>query len=320
MRGVKKKRLGVIGARGFAGGELLRLVADHPGFEVVHLASRQLAGQPFSALGPKLKEQGEIVAPNPQAAAAAGLDAVVLAMPNGEAKAYADAFDQASPDTVIVDFSADFRGVSGWVYGLPELGLREQLRAAKRIANPGCYATSVALALYPLVPLLGGSASAFGVSGWSGAGTTPSPRNDETRLKDNVMPYGLVGHNHEKEVRQVLGASVNFTPNVAGFFRGIATVVHAPLTEDVSVSALRALFEDAYADEPLIALQDEPAEAKDRAGHPGVLLGGFAAVPSEKRVVVTSSLDNLLKGAASQALQNLNLALGFPEREAVASA
>jgi N-acetyl-gamma-glutamyl-phosphate reductase common form len=309
-----RKRLGVIGARGFAGGELLRLVAEHPGFEVVHLASRQLAGQPFSALGPKLRDQGTIVAPSPEAAAGAGLDAVVLAMPNGEAKAYADAFDRTSPDTVIVDFSADFRGVPGWVYGLPELGLREQIRGSRRIANPGCYATSVALALYPLVPLLAGPASAFGVSGWSGAGTTPSPRNDQARLKDNVMPYGLTGHNHEKEVRQVLGAAVNFTPNVAGYFRGIVTIVHAPLTEGLSQDALRALFEDAYRDEPLISLQAEPVEAKDRADSPGVVLGGFAAVPAEKRAVVTSSLDNLLKGAASQALQNLNLTLGFDER------
>lgn len=310
-----RKRLGVIGARGFAGGELLRLVADHPGFQVVHLASRQLAGQPFSALGPKLKNEGVIVAPSPEAAAGAGLDAVVLAMPNGEAKAYADAFDKTSPNTVIVDFSADFRGVPGWVYGMPELGLRGQLRSATRIANPGCYATSVALALYPLVPLLGGPASAFGVSGWSGAGTTPSPRNDQARLKDNVMPYALAGHNHEKEVRQALGAQVNFTPNVAGYFRGLVTTVHAPLTEDLSSTALRMLFDDAYADEPLITLQADPAEAKDRADQPGVVIGGFAAVPAEKRAVVTSSLDNLLKGAASQALQNLNLALGFPERE-----
>lgn len=311
----QRKRLGVIGARGFAGGELLRLVAEHPGFEVVHLASRQLAGQPFSALGPKLKDKGVIVAPSPEAAAGDGLDAVVLAMPNGEAKAYADAFDKSSPGTVIVDFSADFRGVPGWIYGMPELGLREELKTATRVANPGCYATSVAMALYPLVSRLSGPASAFGVSGWSGAGTTPSPRNDQTRLKDNVMPYALAGHNHEKEVRQALGVAVNFTPNVAGYFRGIVTTVHAPLTEGLSADALRSLFEDAYGKEPLVTLRDEPAEAKDEADKPGVVIGGFAAVPAEKRAVVTCSLDNLLKGAASQALQNLNLALGFPERQ-----
>src|SRR5262245_27432410 len=104
------KRLGVVGARGYAGGELLRLAARHGGFEVAYLASRALAGQPFSALAPDLGEGGTIAAPDPQAAARAKLDACVLAMPNGEAKPYVDAIDATSPDTVIVDFSADFRG------------------------------------------------------------------------------------------------------------------------------------------------------------------------------------------------------------------
>jgi len=313
------KRLGVIGARGYAGGELLRLVAGHGGFKVVHLASRALAGQPFSALAPELGASGEIVAPDPEAAAQAGLDACVLAMPNGQAAAYAEAFDRAAPDAVIVDFSADFRGVDGWAYGLPEIA-REPLNGARRIANPGCYASAVVLALAPLVPLLAGAASAFGVSGWSGAGTTPSPRNDEARLKDNVMPYAIAGHGHEKEARQALGVSVNFTPHVAGFFRGLVATVHAPLTEELSGEALAARFEAAYGSEPLIRLQSEPPEAKDAVNTPLAILGGFAAAPSERRAVVCCALDNLLKGAASQALQNLNLALGFVETRGLAAA
>jgi N-acetyl-gamma-glutamyl-phosphate reductase len=307
------KRLGIVGARGFAGGEFLRLAAAHGGFEVVYAASRALAGQPYSALAPQLADKGRVVAPDPQTAAEAGLDACVLAMPNGEAKAYADAIEAKSPDTVILDFSADFRGAPSWVYGLPEIGRRDALRGARRIANPGCYATAVALALAPLVNRLAGTASAFGVSGWSGAGTTPGPRNDEARLADNVMPYSLVGHGHEKEVREALGVKLAFTPHVAGFFRGLVATVHAPLTDVLSRAALAETFRKAYSDEPLIRLVDEPPEAKDGANVMGAIVGGFAAVPAESRVVVCCALDNLLKGAASQALQNLNLALGFEE-------
>ena len=306
------KRLGVIGARGHAGGELLKLTVAHGGFEVVHLASRQLAGQPFSALEPMLGDGGTIVASDPDAAARAELDACVLAMPNGQAKAYADAFDAASPETVLVDFSADFRGVEGWAYGLPELD-RTPLKGATRIANPGCYATAAVLALAPLTPLLAGTASAFGISGYSGAGTTPGPRNDPARLNDNVLAYALVGHGHETEIRAALGAAVNFTPHVTSFFRGLVVTVHAPLSEALPAEDLRARFEAAYGDEPLITLQDEPAEPRAAADTPGAIIGGFAAAPDERRAVVVAATDNLLKGAASQALQNLNLALGFPE-------
>jgi N-acetyl-gamma-glutamyl-phosphate reductase len=307
------KRIGIVGARGYAGGEFLRLVVAHGGFELSYAASRALAGKPYSALAPGLGDKAKIVAPDPESAARAGLEACVLAMPNGEAKAYADAFDAHSPDTVILDFSADFRGVAGWAYGLPELGRRDGLRGARRIANPGCYATAVALALAPLVNRLAGSASAFAVSGWSGAGTTPSPRNDAARLVDNVMPYALAGHGHEKEVREALGVKLAFTPHVAGFFRGLVATVHAPLTDVLSRAALAEVFRTAYGDEPLIELADDPPEAKDGANIMGAIVGGFTAVPGESRVVVCCALDNLLKGAASQALQNLNLALGFEE-------
>ena len=311
------KRLGVVGARGAAGGELLRLAAGHGELDIVYVASRALAGEPFSALAPELGQRGTIVAPDPETAARASRDACVLAMPNGQAAPYVEAFDAVSPDTVLVDFSADHRGADGWVYGLPELD-RSGLVGARRIANPGCYASTVILALAPLVPFLSGSAAAFGVSGWSGAGTTPSPRNDTARLADNVMPYALAGHGHEMEIRTALGAAVNFTPHVAGYFRGLVATVHAPLKEGLIHEDLVALFREAYAGEPLVIVQDEPAEAKAAAGTPNAILGGFAASPSERRVVVTGALDNLLKGASSQALQNLNLALGYPETQGLA--
>jgi len=308
------RRLGVVGARGYAGGELLRLVAGHGGFELGYAASRALVGKPVTELAAELDSDLLIAAPDPEAAASAGLDACVLALPNGKAAPYVEAFDRLSPQTVLVDFSADYRGADGWVYGLPELG-RADIRGATRIANPGCYATAVQLALAPLAAHMSGPASAFGVSGWSGAGTSPSPRNDEARLSDNIMPYAMAQHGHEIEIRAGLGVAVNFTPHVAGYFRGLLATVHAPLRESLDTAAARELYAVAYDGEPLIQLTDEPPEVRDARDRPIAVVGGVVAVPSERRVVAACALDNLLKGAASQALQNLNLALGFDETQ-----
>lgn len=305
-------RLGVIGARGHAGVELLRLVARHPRMELGYAASRAHAGKPLQALAPDLEGAVAIAEPDPRAAAEAGLDACVLAMPNGASAPYVAAFERVAPETVLVDLSADHRFDEGWCYGLPELD-RSALRGARRIANPGCYATAVQLALKPFVEHLAGPASAFAVSGYSGAGTTPSPRNDPERLADSIMPYALIGHGHEGEIRRHLGAAVNFTPHVAGFFRGIVATVHAPVDAPLSLEEAGAMLKDAYADEPLVRIQDAPPELRDGRDHVGAVVGGLAVAPDERRVAAACALDNLLKGAASQALQNVNLALGLPE-------
>src|SRR4029079_689307 len=141
---------------------------------------------------------------SPEDVAGEKLDAYVLALPNGASGAYVEAIAAARPDLVIVDLSADHRFTSSWVYGQPERK-RAEIRGARHIANPGCYATAMQLALAPLVPLLEGPANVFGVSGYSGAGTTPSPRNDPEALRDNLMPYALVGHMHEREVTRHVG-------------------------------------------------------------------------------------------------------------------
>ncbi len=306
-------RIAVIGARGHTGAELLRLIGAHPQLELVYAASRAAAGRPVRELAASLDSDLIVAAPNPDEAAAAGADVAVLAMPNGAAAPYVAAFDAAAPDAVLIDLSADYRHDPAWAYGLPEHH-RAALKGARRIANPGCYATAAQLALRPLAPRIRGRASVFGVSGYSGAGTTPNPRNDPQRVADNLMPYALAGHGHEAEIRRHGGvANVDFTPHVAGFFRGLTVTLHAELTDKLSTPALRALYEAAYGAEPMIALQDAPAEARDGAGRDGAVLGGFLAVPEEARAVVSCALDNLLKGAATQALQNINLALGWGE-------
>jgi N-acetyl-gamma-glutamyl-phosphate reductase len=217
-------------------------------------------------------------------------------------------------DAVIVDISADHRLDDDWVYGLPELH-REKLRGARRIANPGCYATAAQIALAPLVDIVEGVPAVFGVSGYSGAGTTPGPRNDPERLADNLIPYKLVGHNHEKEAVRHLGIPVRFVPHVHPAFRGLLVTAHVPLSASMSVDQLKSRFAAAYADEPLVEIIDRIPELRDGAGHPGVIVGGFDTSADGRNALVIAAEDNLLKGAAVQAVQNINLALGLPEFE-----
>ncbi len=252
----------------------------------------------------------------PEAAAARKLDAWVLALPNGEAAKWTAAIASARADAAIVDLSADHRFDGDWRYGLPELH-RAALAGARRIANPGCYATGIQLALAPIAELLDGPAHAFGVSGYSGAGTTPSPRNDPERLRDNLMPYQPVGHLHEREATHHLGRAVRFVPHVAGFFRGIALTLSVALARALTVEELAARYAERYAGEPLVRVTREAPLVRDNAGRHHAAVGGFAVADGGRRAVVFATLDNLLKGAATQALQNVNLALGRPEREGI---
>jgi N-acetyl-gamma-glutamyl-phosphate reductase len=232
-------------------------------------------------------------------------------LPDGAGDAYVAA---VGPGTVIVDISADHRLDDEWGYGLPEL-FREKLRGASRIANPGCYATAAQIALAPLVDAIEGVPAVFGVSGYSGAGTTPGPRNDPERLADNLMPYKLVGHNHEKEAVRHLGIPVRFIPHVHPAFRGLLVTAHVPLADAMDGEQVRARFEAAYGGEPLVEIRDEIPELRDGAGHPGLIIGGFETSANGRNAVVVVAEDNLLKGAAVQAVQNINLALGLPEFE-----
>lgn len=288
------KTLGLVGVRGYVGQELAELVKAHGELDV-RLAVSQRDGR------------------SPADVASEKLDAYALMLPNGASTPYVEAITAARPDAVIVDLSADHRFDAAWVYGQPERR-RSEIRGATRIANPGCYATAVQLALAPLVPLLDGPASAFGVSGYSGAGTTPSPRNDPEQLRDQIVPYSLVGHVHEREVSSQLGTQVFFVPHVAPFFRGITVTLSGALREPTSRGALVARYQEAYGAEPLVALEEEVPSVRAIVGKHHVAIGGVSVSADARHVVVVATIDNLLGGAASQALRNLNLALGFEER------
>lgn len=312
------KRIGIIGARGHTGAELIRLIAGHPQLELAFVSSRELDGTAVadSVVG----YEGELRYSNldAQQTAQQTADAVVLALPNGKAAPYVEAIDAAAPERVIVDLSADYRFDRRWYYGLPEL-TRGNYEGQRRISNPGCYATAMQLAIAPLKELLAAPPACFGVSGYSGAGTTPSDKNDVDKLRDNLMPYSLTGHVHEREVSEQLGFPVEFMPHVAPHFRGITLTANLWLNQTQTRDAIRARYAGHYANEPLVRLLDEAPWVSRIAGLHHCEIGGFNLAPGGRRVVVVATLDNLLKGAATQALQNLNHALGFAEHLGIPS-
>ena len=223
-------KVALIGARGYTGQALIDLLNGHPHMDLRHVSSRELAGKPlqgydkrdiiYENLSPedvrRMAEKGEI-------------DCWVMALPNGVCKPFVDAIDQVDKEkAVIVDLSADYRFTDEWTYGLPELISRGKIAKSKRISNPGCYATAAQIGISPLLPNLGGQPTIFGVSGYSGAGTKPSPKNDVSVLTNNLIPYSLTGHIHEKEISTQLETPVGFVPHVAVWFQGIHVCKHSP--------------------------------------------------------------------------------------------
>lgn len=304
--------VGIVGARGHTGAELIKLIAAHPHLQLGFVSSRELAGQRVSDHHSDWHGELQFENLDADAVAAKGMDAVILALPNGLSAPFVAALDAARPDTVIVDLSADQRFEPSWYYGLPELTRGDYL-GQKHISNPGCYATAMQLAISPLLQQLAGPPQCFGVSGYSGAGTTPSDKNNPELLRDNLMPYALTNHVHEREVTAHLRVPVEFMPHVAPHFRGITMTVNLWLNTVVTREDVIALYQKYYANEALIDVIDEAPWVSQIAGRHGVQIGGFDVAPGGKRVVVVATLDNLLKGAATQAMQNLNLALGLDE-------
>ena len=304
--------VGIVGARGHTGAELVRLIAGHPRFALAFVSSRALAGQRVADHVPEYRGDLHYDAPEHEALPALGADAVVLALPNGHAGACVAAYDAAGGNPVIVDLSADHRFDDAWYYGLPEL-TRGAYAGERRIANPGCYATAMQLAIAPMLDVLDGPVQCFGVSGYSGAGTTPSDRNDPGKLSDNLMPYALTGHVHEREVTRRLGHPVEFMPHVAPHFRGLTITANMHLSRAFSLEQVRTRYRQRYAGEPLVRVADEAPWVSRIAGRHHDEIGGFTLSDDGRRLVVVATEDNLLKGAATQALQNLNLAFGLPE-------
>ncbi|MGN6704563.1 MAG: N-acetyl-gamma-glutamyl-phosphate reductase [Rhodanobacter sp.] len=311
-----RKTAGIVGARGHTGVELIRLIAAHPVLQLAFVSSRELDGQRVADHVDGYAGELRYENLDPAAVAARRADVVILALPNGKAAPFVEAIDAAKPDTLILDLSADYRFDKSWYYGLPEL-TRGEWRGEKRISNPGCYATAMQLSIAPLKDLLAAPPVCFGVSGYSGAGTTPSDKNDPDKLRDNLMPYALTGHLHEKEASFRLGVPVEFMPHVAPHFRGLTVTANLYITRPLKREDVLQRFHAAYDGENLVSVTDEAPWVSRVAHKHYAEIGGFAVSADGKRVVVVSTLDNLLKGAATQAMQNINRAIGVDEYTAI---
>ncbi|WP_433423003.1 N-acetyl-gamma-glutamyl-phosphate reductase [Microtetraspora malaysiensis] len=328
-------RAAIAGATGYAGGELLRLLLGHPSFEVGALTAGSSAGSRLGEHQPHLPALADRLVQETTAETLAGHDVVFLALPHGQSGAVAA---ELGEDTVVVDCGADFRLESAqdwahfyggahagtWPYGLPELpGQREVLRGARRIAVPGCYPTSVTLALFPAFAagLVEPDVVVVAASGTSGAGRAPKTHLLGSEVMGSVSAYGVGGvHRHTPEMEQnlakVAGAPVrvSFTPTLAPMSRGILATCTAPAVPGLTAAALREAYETAVKDEPFLRLLPEgtwPATAMTAGANTAVLQ--VALDERSGRVVAVAAVDNLTKGTAGGAIQSVNLALGLPE-------
>lgn len=301
----------ILGARGYVGMELIKLLEQHPKAKLTAVFSRSYQGQKVAdRVNGFSDDQLVYQAGDFYQLENMELDVLFLALPDGIAKQHDDLWQRMSEHTVIIDLSADYRFDDHWTYGQPET-YAEALHSSRLIANPGCYATGIQMGLRPLLPYLLDTdvPTAFGVSGYSGAGTSPSDKNDPVRLKDNLLAYKPTGHTHEKEVTHVLQNNTRFIPHVAAHFRGIHLTLSGKLNLNLTAVEIQQLFEQFYQDQPLIKVQTEAAEIQQVAGDHHLLIGGFAnSITEAGHFVLNVCLDNLLKGAATQAVQNMNLA------------
>jgi N-acetyl-gamma-glutamyl-phosphate reductase len=324
-------RVAVAGASGYAGGELLRLLAGHPEVEVVAATAHSQAGTPLAAVHPHLVSLADLVLTATDPATLAGADLVFLALPHGESAALAAALPQ---HVKIVDLGADHRlrdaqawtryyggaHAGTWTYGLPELpGQRDAVAAAHRVANTGCYAVSVILALAPLIAA--GAADPDDVvvvasSGTSGAGRGLKPHLLASEVMGDLTPYRVGAHQHVPEIKQATGArTLSLTPVLAPIPRGIlATVTARPGVAGLAAADVAAVLASAYRDEPFVRVLPEGAWPHTAATYGSNAAQLQAGIDSDSgRILVLSAIDNLGKGAAGQAVQCANLMLGLTE-------
>jgi len=308
-------RVGVLGARGYVGKELIEGILLHPDLSLDWVSSRQLAGQKLPALVPNTNYNLIIENLDAQQVAAKNSDVIVLALPNGLAADYVAEIEKANTAKVLIDLSADYRFTSDWIYSVPELHSDKfkQSSGIIKISNPGCYATAMQVAIAPIKFRVHGTVNCYGISGYSGAGTKPSPNNDPQRLKDNILPYALVEHIHEQEVILHSECDIHFSPHVAAFFRGINMTVQWRANGPQNKNELLEQFNAYYEQSKYIECQMDIPNIKQVVHTPNCIIGGFTVSDDGMRITQVSVIDNLAKGAASQAMQNINIALGLEE-------
>jgi len=330
-------KVGIVGGTGYTGVELLRLLAAHAQVEMAVITSRAEAGREVAELFPNLRGRVRLRFSEPDLAALSACDLVFFATPNGTAMEMVPALLESG--VKVIDLAADFRlrDAAEWqqwyglthacpglldeaVYGLPELN-REAIRNARLVANPGCYPTAVTLGFLPLVErglVDAGRLIADAKSGVSGAGRKASVGTLLAECADSFKAYGVPGHRHLPEIRQTLEGAVGmpvgltFVPHLTPMIRGIHATLYATV-KDTSTD-LQSVFEDRYVDEPFVDVLPAGAHPETRSVRgANVCRIAWHRPQGGDTVVVLSVIDNLVKGAAGQAVQNMNLMMGFDE-------
>lgn len=325
-------KIGVAGASGYLGAELLRLLASHPVLDVAVAQGDTSAGTPVAELYPNLAPAyGDLMFSSLDPDALDGLDVVFVALPSGRSQDLVPAL--ADRGAVVVDLGADFRLrdsmlyplwyrfehrapdlLARFVYGLPEL-FRLELKDARLIAAPGCYVTAATIALAPLVAE--GIIEPTGVivdaaSGSSGAGRSPSATMHHPVVNESFSAYGLINHRHTPEMEQAIGAQILFTAHLVPMTRGILATCYGRAVDDRAGSRALEVLESAYRDEPFVQVSESPSSTRDTYASNTVRL--TARYDDRTGYVVSlASLDNLVKGGAGQAIQAANIALGLEE-------
>ena len=331
-------KVGIIGGTGYTGVELIRLLYAHPEVEIVAITSRSEAGRTLGELFPNFVGLSNLEFTEPSAAPLQFCDLIFFATPNGTAMRVAP--ELLSAGKKVIDLAADFRlkDAAVWqqwygeehacaellpdaVYGLPEIN-REEIKQANLIANPGCYPTSVILGLLPLLEQGMVDVThliADAKSGVSGAGRGAKVGSLHAEVSENFKAYGIAGHRHLPEITQILNTvtsgdavELTFIPHLLPMNRGIHATLYATLSEQYSED-LTALYRTRFAEEPFVTVIDAGLHPETRAvrGTNQCILSVNRV--SDRQIVVLSVIDNLVKGAAGQAIQNMNLMYGLPE-------
>lgn len=325
-------KAGVLGATGYLGAELLRLLAGHPNLEVSAVQADSSAGKLLWSLYPGLRAAyGELVVGGYDLEALLGCDVVFVALPSGISQ-------QVIPDLVgkvklVVDLGADFRLKDAALYeqwygfthqhpellaestfGLVELN-RKALRGANFIASPGCYVTAASIALAPLVEselIVPSGVIVDGASGSSGAGKEPQPSTQHSQVNENYVAYGVTTHRHTPEIEQTTGTSVLFTPHLLPMTRGILATIYVRPTKGTSTEKILDFYRSTYVNDQFVCVTDGLPATRDTYGSNNVHIGARFDARSGT-LILFSALDNLTKGGSGQAIQAANVALGFDE-------
>lgn len=318
-------KIGVVGASGYAGGELLRLLAGHPDFEAAVITAGSNAGEEITSVHPQLSNYAGRKFLETSVENLKGLDLVFTALPHGES---AKLINQLDANQKVVDLGADFRLKSAaqwqkyyggehagtWVYGLPELpNHRELIKAANRVANPGCYATVIALSIAPMVPYVDANdIVVVAASGTTGAGRNAKVNLLGSEVMGSMTSYKFGGvHQHTPEIEEATGAKISFTPILAPMPRGILATTTAKLNKEAD---LKSVFMSTYQAEEFIWVMPDGQLPKTSAVIGSNYVQMQIAIDQHaNRVVVSAVIDNLVKGAAGQAIQNANLMAGLHE-------